>query len=329
MHGFFFVSYTGFEPVTSALSRQRSEPTELIALECKDSMNPCNLYFGVLRFFMRHVLALLRVILLVSLLLKTSIIVVVFRFFGRQMAHNAMRVGMNLIAHVLGVRSTSEGSVRKERQLVLMNHPSYLDILFLHKLSHPTTLLAADNFKFWPFIGWLGTAVDVIWVKRHHKASGKKVRKAVEHRLNKGLSIIAFPEGRTSGTHDIYPIKPGLFFLAQEQQIPITFACVRYENQHIPYFHSLKSGFGKHFLRHFWGLMGQFRIPSKLCFSEPHLYDSPEEGMQAFYAFHAKHLQDICHFPIPVQEEFIGEALSRIDPEVVSFRPETQEELLA
>ena len=37
VHGFFFVSYTGFEPVTSALSRQRSEPTELIALQlyCK------------------------------------------------------------------------------------------------------------------------------------------------------------------------------------------------------------------------------------------------------------------------------------------------------
>ena len=33
VHGFFFVSYTGFEPVTSALSRQRSEPTELIALK--------------------------------------------------------------------------------------------------------------------------------------------------------------------------------------------------------------------------------------------------------------------------------------------------------
>lgn len=31
VHGFFFVGYTGFEPVTSALSRQRSKPTELIA----------------------------------------------------------------------------------------------------------------------------------------------------------------------------------------------------------------------------------------------------------------------------------------------------------
>jgi hypothetical protein len=29
--GFLFVSHTGFEPVTSALSRQRSKPTELIA----------------------------------------------------------------------------------------------------------------------------------------------------------------------------------------------------------------------------------------------------------------------------------------------------------
>ena len=41
IHGFFFVSYTGFEPVTSALSRQRSEPTELIApkAHCKCTVN--------------------------------------------------------------------------------------------------------------------------------------------------------------------------------------------------------------------------------------------------------------------------------------------------
>ena len=32
VHGFFFVGHTGFEPVTSALSRQRSKPTELMAL---------------------------------------------------------------------------------------------------------------------------------------------------------------------------------------------------------------------------------------------------------------------------------------------------------
>ena len=54
VHGFFFVGYTGFEPVTSALSRQRSKPTELIALIgiqryvigvfwCTNSLN---LYFG-------------------------------------------------------------------------------------------------------------------------------------------------------------------------------------------------------------------------------------------------------------------------------------------
>jgi len=278
---------------------------------------------------MKHLRALLRVILLVSMFLVTSIAVVVCRIFGRQMAHNAMRGGMNLITYMLGVRSSSEGSVLKRQQLVLMNHPSYLDILFLHKLSHPTTLLAADNFKYWPFIGWLGMAVDVIWVKRHDKTSGKKVRKAVKQRLDKGLSIIAYPEGRTSGTHDIYPIKPGLFYLAQEQQIPITFVCVRYDNQQVPYFHSLKSGFGMHFLKHFWVLMGQFRIPSKLYYSQPRVYDSPEEGMKAFYDFHSRHLQDICHFSIPVKEEFIGEALSRIDPKLVSFRPETREELLA
>jgi hypothetical protein len=32
---------------------------------------------------------------------------------------------------------------------------------------------------------------------------------------------------------------------------------------------------------------------------------------------------------VPVKEEFIGEALTRLDGTLLSFRPETKEELLA
>ena len=41
--------------------------------------------------------------------------------------------------------------------------------------------------------------------------------------------------------------------------------------------------------------------------------------MQAFYDFNKSHLQDVLHFEVPVKEEFIGEALTRIDPSNLSF----------
>ena len=137
------------------------------------------------------------------------------------------------------------------------------------------------------------------------------------------------PEGRTSGTHDIYPVKPGLFLLAQRTKVPITFMCFKYDNKAVPYFHSLKKGFVPHFLKHFWQVLGQWRIPVEIYFSEPQFFNDVKEAMQAFYDFNKSHLQDVLHFEVPVKEEFIGEALTRIDPSNLSFRAESKEELLA
>ena len=64
-------------------------------------------------------------------------------------------------------------------------------------------------------------------------------------------------------------------------------------------------------------------------FSEPNFFAYAREGVQAFYEFNKKHLQDVLHFEVPVKEEFIGEALTRLDGTLLSFRAESKEELLA
>ena len=42
-----------------------------------------------------------------------------------------------------------------------------------------------------------------------------------------------------------------------------------------------------------------------------------------------QHLNDFLFFKVPVDEEFLGEALTRLNPNVLSFEVENKEELLS
>ena len=278
---------------------------------------------------MKHLLAAVRLVGLAVLFTLTSLLVVVGRIFGKKGAHTMFRIGVYCKAQLLGIRSKVYGQCTRQTQLILANHPSYLDIMFFNLIKHPTTILAASNFKNWPLVGWLGKAINIIWIKRDDRNAARQVLVEGEKRFKKGLCLMTSPEGRTSGTHDIYPVKPGLFLLAQRTKVPITFMCFKYKNKAVPYFHSLKQGFISHYFKHFWQVLGQWRIPVEIYFSEPQFFSDTKEAIQAFYDFNRGHLQDILHFEVPVKEEFKGEALTRIDPSNLSFRAESKEELLA
>jgi 1-acyl-sn-glycerol-3-phosphate acyltransferase len=278
---------------------------------------------------MKHILATIRLVGLAVLFTLTSLLVVVGRIFGKKGAHAMFRIGVYCKAQLLGIRSKVYGQCTYQTQLILANHPSYLDIMFFNLIKHPTTILAASNFKNWPLVGWLGKAINIIWIKRNDPNAGRQVLVEGEKRFNKGMCLMTCPEGRTSGTHDIYPVKPGLFILAQRAKVPITFMCFRYKNKAVPYFHSLKQGFISHYFKHFWQVLGQWRIPVEIYFSEPQFFSDTKEAIQAFYDFNRGHLQEILHFEVPVKEAFKGEALTRIDPSILSFRAESKEELLA
>ena len=278
---------------------------------------------------MTHILAFLRFIILISLFLITSILVVCSRVFGRDAAHFVMRFGVFCMGKILGLSYNIIGERQKYRQLILINHPSYLDIMFINLIKHPTSLIAASNFKNWPFIGWFGRALEVIWIERHNRKAGLEVLREAESRFRKNMCIMTSPEGRTSGTHDIYPVKPGLFRLAIVANVPITFMCFKYMNEKVPYFHSLKSGFLKHFLRHFWNVLRQPVIKTQITFSKPQFFNSVDEAIEAFYSFNKQHLNDCLHFKVPVNEEFLGEALTRLDSKLLSFDVENEKELLA
>lgn len=250
-----------------------------------------------------HLRAFLRICSFTLLMTGISVAVPLTRlFFGSQMAFNVHRRGMFVIHKVLGIKLHIIGNLPKDPAMIMCNHPSYYDIFF--NIGHrPAVMIVADQFKNWPLVGWLGQGLNTIWVRRHSPEAGKKIREEIVTRIRAGLSIFACPEGRTSGSHDIHPVKPGLFVEAMRNEVPVVFYSIRYHSEEIPYFHDLKAGFIPHLFKHLWKALQHPIIEVDLRVSPPRLIQDVEQGMQDFYRFNRWHLRAWLSGPVPVQAD--------------------------
>ncbi|HAG06511.1 MAG TPA: hypothetical protein DCG68_06585 [Cryomorphaceae bacterium] len=250
-----------------------------------------------------HLRAFLRICSFTLMMTGISVAVPLTRlFFGSQMAFNVHRRGMFVIHKVLGIKLHIIGNLPKDPAMIMCNHPSYYDIFF--NIGHrPAVMIVADQFKNWPLVGWLGQGLNTIWVRRHSPEAGKKIREEIVTRIRAGLSIFACPEGRTSGSHDIHPVKPGLFVEAMRNEVPVVFYSIRYHSEEIPYFHDLKAGFIPHLFKHLWNALQHPIIEVDLRVSPPRLIQDVEQGMQDFYRFNRWHLRAWLSGPVPVQTD--------------------------
>lgn len=84
--------------------------------------------------------------------------------FGRQAGFNVHRKGMFVIHKLLGIRLSIIGELPEDPALIMCNHPSCYDIFF--NIGHrPAVMIVSDQFKNWPFVGWLGRGLQTIWVR--------------------------------------------------------------------------------------------------------------------------------------------------------------------
>ena len=248
-----------------------------------------------------HLRAFIRLLSFTLIMTAMSIAVPLARVLGgAQFAFNVHRKGMFIVHKVLGIKLNIIGELPTTPALIMCNHPSYYDIFF--NIGHrPAVMIVADQFKNWPLVGWLGQGLNTIWVRRHCPEAGKKIRQEIVGCIRSGLSIFVCPEGRTSGTHDIYPVKPGMFVEAMRNEVPVVFYSIRYHSQEIPYFHYLKSGFLPHLMKHLWKSLQHPRIEVDLRVSPPRLIQDVDQGMQDFYRFNRWHLRSWLTGPVPVQ----------------------------
>ena len=100
--------------------------------------------------------------------------------------------------------------------VIVANHRSLIDILALSKLRRPFKWTSkSENFKL-PFVGMVLSLTNSIRINRESMRSGAQFLLQAEAEMEKGSSILLFPEGTRSKTKTMRPFKEGAFRLAKK-----------------------------------------------------------------------------------------------------------------
>lgn len=117
----------------------------------------------------------------------------------------------------------SESSHLPEQFILVSNHRSNLDPLFVFAVGRPLVFLSKKSVLKAPVIGrWMRLCGDVS-VDRSEKASREKSLQAMRESLSQGNSLLVFPEGTRQSDPQV-PLgafKDGAFMLAAETGVPL------------------------------------------------------------------------------------------------------------
>jgi 1-acyl-sn-glycerol-3-phosphate acyltransferase len=118
---------------------------------------------------------------------------------------------------VSGVRITDP----RRPYVAVSNHESYADIFLISHLPWEMKWLSkAEVFKV-PVMGWMMRMAGDIGVHRGRASSRGEALEGMRQRLASGVSIMIFPEGTRSPTHDMLPFRDGAFRVAIEHGAPM------------------------------------------------------------------------------------------------------------
>ena len=105
------------------------------------------------------------------------------------------------ILNILSVRLDAPPSDAPAGSLIVANHVSWLDIFAINALR-PSAFIAKAEIRHWPFIGWLATRNDTVFLRRGSRGHAKVVNGQIDALLGDGVDVAIFPEGTTTdGTH--------------------------------------------------------------------------------------------------------------------------------
>lgn len=114
-----------------------------------------------------------------------------------------------------------EKTVARTPFVIISNHQSILDILFINCLCYKLKWVSKiENMKM-PILGWYLQMADYIVINRGDQESKEKMMEKSMKSLRQGTSVIMFPEGTRSVNGEIGFFKRGAFQMAINAGVPI------------------------------------------------------------------------------------------------------------
>ncbi len=129
-----------------------------------------------------------------------------------------------LVKHVLGIpyRLTGAENIPARPVVVLCKHQSAWETFMLQEVFKDTVFVWRKEIKYLPFFGWALASIPMIETDRN--ASRSSLRRLVEQgrdRLDKGYTVIIFPEGTRARPGSKNRYKIGGAHLAVETGTPV------------------------------------------------------------------------------------------------------------
>ncbi len=128
-------------------------------------------------------------------------------------AYRARRqqIGCRRLCNILHVTVEREGEIpHAQGMLTVCNHIGVLDTLVLASQCRVAFVGKAEIGK-WPLLGWVTQTMGIILVERTRAYGAARFVETLQERLQKGVNVLAFPEGTTSRGESVLPFKTGAF----------------------------------------------------------------------------------------------------------------------
>ena len=162
-------------------------------------------------------LSFVRLILLIFWASISSTSQFFFHFVLRKDFFFFYKIFFKGLTYIFGIKLNIEGTPQKQNALFVCNHISYLDILILGSNLNGIFVAKSEISK-WPIINKLCKLGRTIFVDRNNFIKVKDQVKLISDRLDKGLSVILFPEGTSSDGSKVLPFKSSLMGIIESKK---------------------------------------------------------------------------------------------------------------
>ncbi len=109
----------------------------------------------------------------------------------------------------------------RQPYVIVANHTSVADIVLCFGLFRPFKWVSKKSLFSLPFLGWNMRLRRDVPLVRGNAASIEKMLKAAGRWLDRGVSVMMFPEGTRSADGRVKAFKHGAFTLAREHGVPV------------------------------------------------------------------------------------------------------------
>ena len=115
----------------------------------------------------------------------------------------------------------------KSNFLIVSNHMSYLDILIISSYL-PTCFVTSKEMKETPFLGQICLLGGCLFVERRSKSGLNNEIKELSEALDDGLSVVIFPEAKSTNGEAVVKFKRPLFQAAINSCARVLPVCLNY-----------------------------------------------------------------------------------------------------